>query len=44
MKEIIAYEMFFDKTLEYKNDIICVLFQEKYWNEYKKYIMNVFTK
>lgn len=44
MKEIIAYEMFFDKTLEYKNDIICVLFQEKYWNEYKKIYNECFYK
>ncbi|GEM_PF-5162089 len=26
MKEIIVYEMIFDKTLEYRNDIICVPF------------------
>ena len=44
MKEIIAYEMFFDKTLEYKNDIICVPFQEKYWNEYKKIYNECFFK
>ena len=44
MKEIIAYEMFFDKTLEYKNDIICVPFQEKYWNEYKKIYNECFYK
>ena len=36
MKEIIAYEMLFDKTLEYQNDIRCVPFQEQYWNEYMK--------
>lgn len=30
MKEIIAYEMESHKTLEYKNDIICDPFQEKY--------------
>lgn len=44
MKEIIAYGMFFDKTLEYKNDIICVPFQEKYWNEYKKIYNECFYK
>ena len=36
MKEIIAYEMLFDKTLEYQNDISCVPFQEQYWNEYMR--------
>lgn len=36
MKEIIAYEMSFDKTLTYRQDIICVPFQEKNWNEYMK--------
>lgn len=36
MEEIIAYEMVFDKTLGYQNDIICVPFQEKYWDEYRK--------
>ena len=36
MKEIIAYEMIFDKTLKYQNGIICVPFQEKYWDEYMK--------
>lgn len=36
MKEIIAYEMVYKKALEYQNDIICVPFQEKYWNEYMK--------
>ena len=36
MKEIIAYEMLFDKTLEYQNDIRCVPFQEQYRNEYMK--------
>ena len=36
MKEIIAYEMVCDKTVAYRNDIICVPFEEKYWKEYKK--------
>lgn len=36
MEEIIAYEMVFDKTLGYQNGIICVPFQEKYWDEYRK--------
>lgn len=34
MKEIIAYEMSFKGTLNYEVDIICVPFEEKYWNEY----------
>ncbi len=41
MKEIIAYEMSFKGTLHYKNEINCVPFQEKYWNEYMK-ISNTF--
>lgn len=36
MKEIIAYEMTFDKPLEYKEEVICVSFREKYWKEYMK--------
>ena len=36
MKEIIAYKMSYDQTLEYQNDISCVPFQEQYWNAYKK--------
>ena len=36
MKEIIAYEMAFDKTLEYQNEINCVPFHEQYWDEYRK--------
>ncbi|MEY8425769.1 hypothetical protein AALB52_24455 [Lachnospiraceae bacterium 38-14] len=36
MKEIIVYEMIFDKTLEYRNDIICVPFLKRCWNEYMK--------
>lgn len=44
MKEIIAYEMVFNKTLEYQNGIICVPFQEKYWNEYKKIYNECFYK
>lgn len=44
MKEIVAYEMVFDKTLEYQNDIICVPFQEKYWDEYMKTYNECFYK
>lgn len=36
MKEIIAYEMSFDKIFEYLNDVSCVPFQEQYWDEYMK--------
>ncbi len=36
MKEIIAYEMSFKGMPNYKDDISCVPFQEKYWNEYMK--------
>lgn len=34
MKEIIAYEMSFKEVLKYNDDVFCVPFQEKYWNEY----------
>lgn len=34
MKEIIAYEMIYDKAVEYQDNIICIPFQEKYWDEY----------
>lgn len=34
MKEIIAYEMIYNKVPEYQNNIICVPFQKEYWNEY----------
>ena len=44
MKEIIAYEMSFGKTLEYQNDISCVPFQEQYWNEYMKIYNECFYK
>ena len=44
MKEIIAYEMTFDKTLEYHNDINCIPFQEQYWNEYMKIYNECFYK
>lgn len=36
MKEIIAYEMSFDKMFEYSNDVSCIPFQEQYWDEYMK--------
>lgn len=32
MKEIIAYEMSFDKMFEYSNDVSCIPFQEQYWD------------
>ena len=44
MKEIIAYEMIYNKALEYQNDIVCVPFQEKYWNEYMKIYNECFYK
>lgn len=36
MKEIIAYEMVFNKVLYDKTNIVCVPFQEKFWNEYSE--------
>lgn len=36
MKEIIVYEMSFKERLNYKEDIICIPFQKKYWNGYMK--------
>lgn len=33
MKEIIAYEMVADRIPDDQNDITCVPFQEKYWDE-----------
>lgn len=36
MKEIIAYEMSFDKMFEYPHDVSCIPFQEQYWDEYRK--------
>lgn len=44
MKEIIAYEMVFDKPLMHQNGIICVPFQEEYWNEYMKIYNECFYK
>ena len=34
MKEIIAYEMLFKKEIEYSDEVFCIPFQKKYWNEY----------
>ena len=36
MKEIIAYEMSYKKEIKYSNDVFCIPFQEKYWNEYMR--------
>lgn len=36
MKEIIAYEMSWKKTLEHKEEIACIPFQEQYWTEYRQ--------
>ena len=44
MKEIIAYEMIYNKALEYQNAIICVPFQKEYWNEYMKLYIECFYK
>lgn len=44
MKEIMAYEMIYNKALKYHNDIICVSFQKKYWNEYMKIYNECFYK
>ena len=44
MKEIIAYKMLFDKTFIYYDNIICIPFQEEYWNEYMKMYNECFYK
>ena len=44
MKEIMAYEMIYNKGLKYHNDIICVSFQKEYWNEYMKIYNECFYK
>ena len=44
MKQIIAYEMIYNKALKYQNDIICVPFQKEYWNEYMKIYNECFYK
>ena len=44
MKEIIAYEMLYNKALKYQNDIICVPFRKEYWNEYMKIYNECFCK
>ncbi len=44
MKEIIAYEMLYNKAFKYQNDIICVPFQKEYWNEYMSIYNECFYK
>ena len=44
MKEIIVYEMMYNKALKYHNDISCVPFQKEYWNEYMKIYNECFYK
>ncbi len=44
MKEIIAYEMIYNKFLKRQNDIICVPFQKEYLNEYMKIYNECFYK
>lgn len=36
--------MLFNKAFEYQNDIICVPFQKKYWNEYMSIYNECFYK
>lgn len=36
MKEIIAYEMSFKKEVEFSDEMFCIPFQKKFWNEYKQ--------
>lgn len=36
MKEIIAYEMSYKGELQYKEEVFCIPFQKKYWEEYMK--------
>ena len=44
MKEIIAYEMRYNKAFRYPNDIRCVPFQKEYWKEYMKIYNECFYK
>ena len=44
MKQIIAYEMIYNKALKYQNNLICVPFQKEYWNEYMKIYNECFYK
>ena len=44
MKEIIAYEMLYNKAFKYQNDIICVPFHKEYWHEYMKIYNECFYK
>ncbi len=44
MKEIIAYEMIYNKALKYQNDIIYVPFHKEYWHEYMKIYNECFYK
>ena len=44
MKEIIAYEMSYEKSLEYAEAMICIPFQEKYWTEYMEIYNECFHK
>ena len=44
MKEIVAYEMIYNKPLQYDNDIICVPFQKEYWIEYMRIYNECFYK
>lgn len=44
MKEVIACEMVFNKSLKYSDEIICIPFEEKYWDEYRKIYNECFYK
>lgn len=44
MKEIIAYEMIYNKTLKHHNNIICLPFQKEYWDEYMQIYNECFYK
>lgn len=36
MKEIIAYEMSYKKEVVFNDEVFCIPFHKKYWNEYKQ--------
>lgn len=44
MKEIIVYEMSFNDTLKNKEELVCVSFEETYWDEYMRIYNECFYK
>ena len=44
MKEIIAYEMSFREEIEFSNEVFCIPFQKRYWNEYMQKYNACFCK